>query len=85
MVTSRLKRVPDRAVVRDPENGERATLISTGLLKCSCRLCAAVFYIQSDVVQCCPACAGLDIDKRWSRPQVVLVPEGEASFLGWKG
>jgi hypothetical protein len=82
--TSHLKRMPDKAVVRDPENGERAILISTGLLECACALCEAVFYIRSDIVQCCPSCGALDVRKCWTRPQVVLVPESEASFLCWR-
>jgi hypothetical protein len=77
MVKTRLKRMPDVATIAG-KDGSNATLISEGLLKCRCLGCAAVFYSPSDLIQCCPVCTGREIEKVWTRPQTLLVPENES-------
>jgi Zn finger protein HypA/HybF involved in hydrogenase expression len=77
---SRLKRMPEIAVVGDG-NGGKATLISTGLVKATCQDCGVDTYAESNVIQFCGSCGSQNITKVWMRPQTVLVPESEASFL----
>lgn len=81
VVKTRLKRMPQVATIMG-KNGRNATLISEGLLKCRCLDCGVVFYSPSDLIQCCPACVGKSIEKVWTRPQTLLVPESESpTFL----
>ena len=77
---SRLKRMPEVAIVGDG-NGGKARLISTGLLRCDCENCDAVFYTESSQPLCCPMCRGDKLKACWTRPQTSLVPEDEVSFL----
>jgi hypothetical protein len=77
VIKTRLKRMPDVATIAG-KDGHSATLISEGLLKCRCLDCAVVFYSPSDLIRCCPSCAGQSIEKVWARPQTLLVPESES-------
>ena len=80
---SRLKRMPESAIVSDG-NGGSARLISTGLLKCDCMSCEAVFFTESAEPVCCPMCKAMALKMRWTRPQTALVPEDEVSFMRFK-
>jgi hypothetical protein len=77
MSNTRLKRMPDKATVVD-ENGIVAHLISEGMLKCQCQRCHVIFYLASNVVNVCPCCCHKDIEKIWTKPQTLLVPESES-------
>lgn len=83
---SRLKRLPDKIVVGDGDGGQ-AHYISTGLLACFCQDCHKPFYVESDMGHIsCPYCTppaqgASGVEKTWTRPQTVLVPEDEATFL----
>jgi hypothetical protein len=77
VVKTRLKRMPDVATIAG-KDGRSATLISEGLLKCRCRDCGVVFSSPSDLIKCCPSCTGQAIEKVWTRPQTLLVPESES-------
>ena len=88
-IISRLRRLPERVVIGDGDGGS-ASYISTGLLQCKCQDCQRDFFVESFMGHLsCPYCtpptpgAG-EVEKTWTRPQVVLVPEGEASFLVYK-
>jgi hypothetical protein len=86
MTTTRLKRMPDVVTVVG-RDGERSNLISEGLLKCRCNHCGVVFYLKSDLANHCPCCGrhGSDsIEKVWTRPQTILVPEGESPAFSAK-
>jgi len=81
MTVSRLKHKPDRVVIKNGEGS--GTLISTGLLSCRCIECDQEFYSPSNLVRFCPCCGRDGVEKQWTRPQVVLVPEKESPFLAY--
>jgi hypothetical protein len=92
------KILPKTVEVIGRADGQRATLISTGLLRCECLDCikdskrdsngeptTGVFYANSDQVAFCPTCGRQSIKKTWTRPMTVLVPETEMeSFMDSK-
>lgn len=84
------KILPKKVEIIGRVDGQRATLISTGLLRCECMECLrgakkdargeptiGVFFTPSDMVTYCPTCGGRDIRKAWTRPMTALVPEAE--------
>lgn len=75
--------MPDVAIVGDG-NGGSARLISTGLLRCDCITCDAIFFTESSQPVCCPMCMGKDLKMTWTRPQTALIPEDEVSFLAYR-
>jgi len=76
LVRTRLKRMPDVVTILN-KNGSNVTLVSEGMLKCRCKSCDTTFYMSSDMAQVCPCCIGREIEKVWTRPQTLLVPENE--------
>ena len=80
---TKLDRMPDVAIVSDG-NGGSARLISTGLLRCDCKNCHAVFFTEVSQPKWCPMCRGDNLAMTWTRPQTALVPEMEADFLHHK-
>lgn len=90
--------MPNKVEVFGRSDGQRATLMSTGLLRCECADClrgakidnrgeptSGVFFTPSDLVTYCPSCGGQNIRKTWARPMTVLVPETEMdNFMAHK-
>lgn len=71
-------------------SGQRADLVTTGLLRMECQDCASkvesptnddtagVFFMLGDLARYCPTCGGKNIKKTWTRPMTVMVPEEDA-------
>lgn len=75
-VLSRLRRTPDELVIPNGSGG-RAKLLKDGVLEVVCKDCHYVFWVRSNMVNCCPSCRSSNIEKTWTRPQIAFIPQYE--------
>ena len=71
----KLERLPSVIITNADGSETEGRIVSQGLLRCICDKCEQVFYLEENIVVCCPGCRWSRIRTEWTRPITAFVAE----------